>query len=99
MPTYGLPVLTTAERKIVQVNRVRTSLTIMNISAANALFIKDSAGVGTENAIRLGPGSSISYRIPEDDPTTAFWALATGGTTIAIVQEQVGIKPLPVRSV
>lgn len=91
--------LTTAELKIVQVNLSRTSLTIMNISAANALFIRDGAGVGTENAIRLGPGSSISYRIPEDDPTTAFWALAQGGTIVAIVQEQVGTKPLPVRSI
>ena len=99
MVTYGVPVLTTAERKIVQVNVARTSLVIMNISAANPLFVRDSAGVGTENAIRIPPLGALSYRIPEDDPTTAFWAIATGATIIAVVQEQLGTKPLPVRVV
>jgi hypothetical protein len=99
MVTYGVPVLITAERKIVQVNKARTSLVIMNISAANALFVRDSAGVSPENAIRIPPLGAVSYRIPEDDPTTAFWALATGATIVAIVQEQMGTKPLPVRVV
>ena len=99
MPTYGVPVLTTAERKIVQVNKSRTSLIIMNISSANTLHVRDSAGVSTENAIRIPPGGAVTYRIPEDDPTTPFWALAVGGTTIAIVQEQMGQKPIPVKVV
>ena len=99
MVTYGVPVLITAERKIVQVNKLRTSLVIMNISAANALFVRDSSGVTPENAIRIPPLGSVSYRIPEDDPTTAFWALATGATTIAVVQEQLGQQALPVRVV
>lgn len=91
--------LITAERKIVQVNKDRTSLVIMNISAANVLFVRDSAGVGPENAIRIPPLGALSYRIPEDDPTSAFWALATGATIIAVVQEQMGTKPIPVRVV
>lgn len=99
MVTYGVPVLITAERKIVQVNRARTSLVIMNISAANPLFVRDSAGVGPENSIRIPPLGAVSYRIPEDDPTTAFWAIATGATVIAIVQEQLGQQALPVRVV
>lgn len=97
MTTYGVPVLTTEERKIVQVNTARTSLVIMNPSAANVLYTRDSAGISTENAIRLAPGAVVSYKIPEDNPTTAFWALATGGTIVTIIQEQMGIKPLPVR--
>ena len=99
MPTYGVPVLTTAERKIVQANRDRTSLLIMNISSANTLHVRESSGISTENAIRVPPGGSVTYRIPEDNPTTAFWALAVGGTTIAIVQEQMGQHALPVRVV
>lgn len=99
MTTYGVPVLITAERKIVQVNRSRTSLVIMNVSAANPLFTRDSAGVTPENAIRVPPLGAVSYRIPEDDPTTAFWAIATGATVIAVVQEQLGQQPLPVRVV
>lgn len=99
MPTYGVPVLTTAERKIVQANRDRTSLLIMNISSANTLHVRDSSGVSLENAIRIPPGGSVTYRIPEDDPTTPFWAIAIGATTIAIVQEQMGQKPIPVRVV
>jgi hypothetical protein len=90
-------VLITAERKIVQVNVARTSLVILNPAPANILYVRDSAGVSTENAIRLPPGGAVTYKIPEDDPTTAFWALATGGTVVAIVQEQMGVKPLPVR--
>jgi hypothetical protein len=99
MATYGIPVLTTAERKIVQVNEARTSLIILNPSAANTLYVRDSAGVSTENAIRIPPGGSVTYRIPEDNPTTPFWAIATGATIVAIVQEQMGIQPLPVRVV
>lgn len=99
MPTYGIPVLTTAETKIVQVNRDRTSLVILNPSTANTLYVRDGAGVSTENAIRVPPGGAVTYRIPEDDPTTAFWAIATGATVIAIVQEQMGQKPILVRVV
>ena len=99
MVTYGVPVLITGERKIVQVNKARTSLVIMNLSAANPLFVRDSAGVSPENAIRVPSLGAVSYRIPEDDPTTAFWAIATGATVVAIVQEQMGQQPLPVRVV
>lgn len=99
MVTYGVPVLITAERKIVQVNRARTSLVIMNLSATNPLFVRDSSGITPENAIRVPPQGAVTYRIPEDDPTTAFWAIATGATVIAIIQEQMGQQALPVRVV
>lgn len=99
MPTYSVIVGAT-EVKIVSANKVRTSLVIANGSAANTLFIKDGgSGVSVLNGLPVPPNGQASYRIPEDDPTSSFFAIASGAGTRVIIQEQLGRQPLPVRVV
>lgn len=99
MPTYSILVGVT-EVKIVSANHARTSLIIANGDAANTLFIKDGgSGVSTLNGLPVPPNGQVSYRIPEDDPKSSFFAIASGAATRVIVQEQLGTQPLPVKVV
>lgn len=99
MPTYSVIVGVT-EVKIVSANKVRTSLLIFNGDALASIFIKDGgSGVSVLNGIPVRANGSLSYKIPEDDPTSSFFAIASAAGTRVIIQEQLGTKPLPVRVV
>jgi len=88
------------EVRLVPVNRARTSLIITNTDSIAILYLRDGgSGVSTTNGLPIRPNASISYKIPEDDPTSSFWAVASAAGTRVTWQEQLGHQPLPVRQV
>lgn len=80
----------TAEVRIAARNKNRTSLVIANASAVNTVFFKDGAGVGITTGIPIPPNGTASIKIPEDDPTTDWYAIASAANTSVRVIEQEG---------
>lgn len=99
MTTVGLVLTANVERQVAAVNVNRTSLSVASLDAATGFSIKDGgSGVSLLNGIPVPPNGIITYRIPEDDPTSSFFAISSATINI-VVQEQTGRKPIRVRVV
>ena len=97
MPTNSL-VVGVDEVRLVPVNRARTSLIIFNTHSLNTVYIRDGgSGVSTTNGIPIASNGFVSFKIPEDDPTSSFFAIADAVNTRVTWLEQLGQQPLPVR--
>ena len=99
MTTVGLVLTANVERQVAPANRARTSLAVASLDASTGFSIKDGgSGVSLLNGLPVPPNGVIGYRIPEDDPTSSFFAISSATINI-VVQEQMGVKPIPVRVV
>lgn len=99
MTTVGLTLTANVERQVAAVNTSRTSLSVSSLSAATGFSIKDGgSGVSLTNGVPVPANGTIVYKIPEDDPTSSFFAISSATINI-VVQEQTGTKPIPVRVV
>lgn len=88
MTIYARSILTT-ETRIIGINHLRTSLVIQNTHATAYIYISDAQGVTATTGLRIAPNATISLKIPEDDPTQAWWAIASA-TATSIVYEGFG---------
>jgi len=79
--------VTTTEQKIASIQRNRTSLVIMNLHAANILYIRFSKGVSIGNGIPVYPGGNVSLKVPEDNPTLECWGVASAAATNIVIYE------------
>lgn len=82
--------LGTGETRVAARNKDRTSLTLANADAAQTVFFRDGAGVSSENGIPIPPNGTAVIKIPEDDPTTDWFAAASAANVSLRVMEQVG---------
>lgn len=70
----------------------RTSLVIMNNHATAIVYIHELSGVSVAKGFPIQPGASISWVIPEDDPTGAIWIISDTATTDVRYYEGFGNK-------
>ena len=65
--------------RIAPADENRGSLIIQNLDTVLYLYIGGDIQVSVNNGLRLGPGAQLSLNVGlGDDPTTAFWGIASG---------------------
>jgi len=79
----------TTEEKIVEVQRNRTSL-VFQSNTTNTIYLKEGKGASTTNGLVLRPYAVISLKIPEDDPSNEWWAIASGASSDLRIYEGYG---------
>ena len=73
--------------QLVKVEPTRTSLVIKN-NSANIIYI--GARLQNTTGFPIAAGGSASFKIPEDDPTSDLWAIASGAGSDVRIYEGFG---------
>lgn len=75
--------VTTTQTRIATTQPTRTSLVILNNSAAT-IYI--GAKGQNANGFPIGSGGLASFKIPEDDPTEELWAISTIASNVRVYE-------------
>lgn len=87
MTTTPYPV-TTAERRVANVNPTRKSLAFFNLDGANIAYVRDGKGAATVNSIPVYPRGNVSLNLLEDGETVKadWWAVGDGALTLVVFE-------------
>jgi len=83
--------INTTQSRIATAQALRTSLVVLNNSA-------NTVHVGAKGqdllGFPIGPGGTISFKVPEDNPTEDLWAISSAAATdIRVYEGYGGIRP------
>ena len=82
----------TTQVRLLGTNIDRTSIVIQNTHATATLWLTDSTPAVANYGIRIESGQSVSFKIPEDDPTTELWIISDTASTTVSVYEGFGAR-------
>jgi hypothetical protein len=88
--TYKSHSIGTTEEQLFLRDPHCTSWIIYNIHATNDIYIDDGKGGVEDNGMLIKAGGSHSEKVPEDDPTSPIWIVASGASTTIRVKKSYG---------
>jgi len=83
--------INTTQSRIATAQALRTSLVVLN-NSANIVYV--GAKGQDAQGWPIGPGGTVSFKVPEDNPTEELWAISSGAATnIRVYEGYGGIRP------